>query len=51
MRQEINDQEKAKADDIWLTTMETLSETQKQKDEEKGKTIKKKTSGGDVVQY
>ena len=41
MRQEINDQEKAKADDIQLTAMETLSETQKQKGEEKKKTQRK----------
>lgn len=51
MRQEINDQEKAKADDIRLTAMETLSETQKRKGEEKKKTPRKRRSGGDMVQY
>ena len=51
MRQEINDQEKAKADDIRLTAMETFSETQKRKGEEKKKTQRKRRSGGDMVQY
>ena len=58
MRQEINDQEKAKADDIRLTAddirltaMETFSETQKRKGEEKKKTQRKQRSGGDMVQY
>ena len=51
-RQEINDQEKAKADDIRLTAMETLSETQKRKGEERGRTPRRKRrSGGDMVQY
>ena len=51
MRQEIIDQEKAKANDIWLTAMETFSETQKRKGEEKKKTQRKRRSGEDMVQY